>query len=144
MFILACGSGRTPPPGFEKECYGGDFKEHMEGNTPVVTVRVKAAEEQWPALAEHLRAFAASENLVFFDTTLYLKDVHALGLSVCSSTGVDISVNEQHWKQGPFKDEFDPNHVYLRFYKYKNFRGEPLAESLVKNLKAWDPDATVQ
>jgi hypothetical protein len=144
LLVLGCEPAHPPPPGFEKECYGGNFKEHMDGNVPIVSVRIKATESDWPALATHMRAFARSESLVFFDTTLYLEHVHTLGLHVCSSDGVHIGVNEQHWKQGPFKGEFDPNHVYVRLYSYKNYPTEPLTESLVNQLKVWDANAAVE
>jgi hypothetical protein len=142
--MVACKPAYPPPPGFEEACYGGDFRKHLDRQVPVLTVRIKANEQQWTALSNHLRAFAGGQRLSFFDTTLYLEHVHALGLSVCSSDGVDISVNEQHWKQGYFKDKFDPNHVNIRFYRYKDYKWHSLGDDLVKHLQQWDPDAAVQ
>ena len=143
LLMVGCGSAHPPPEGYAASCYGGDFKKYHDGNIPRVSIRIAISESEWPDLAESLRQFASHQDLDFFDTTLNLNHVHALGLSVCSPEGVFIDAHEQIWKSNPQSDH-DPNHTTISLYSFKRLDTTAVEESLVSHLKGRYPDAEVK
>ena len=143
MSMMGCQPTYPPPEGYTESCYGGDFGKYHDGNIPRISIRIAMTESQWPALAESLRQFSVEQHLDFFDTTLDLTHVHALGLSVCSPKGVFIHASEQIWKSAPQSDG-DPNHTTVYLYAFKHFDSSLLGEALISYLQLRHPGASIQ
>jgi hypothetical protein len=52
----------APPEGFIAACYGDNFAKNLNGATPKLYLRIRATSEQWPQLAETLRAFGGAKH----------------------------------------------------------------------------------
>ena len=142
ILLVGCKPSHPPPEGFVESCYGGDFAKHHNGNTPRISIRVGLAESDWPGLADSLRRYSVQHKLDFFDTTMRLDHVHALGLNVCSAKGVYISAHEQLWKSNPESDH-DPGHTTVTLYSFKRLDTTALEDSLAEHLKERYADAEV-
>lgn len=86
------------PAGFCEACYGGrdEMKENWLSSKNRVTISVRAEEKDWPALVRVFEQVGKEQNLSFFNTSKVYPDyLRALGLSICSPTGLFINVDER-------------------------------------------------
>jgi hypothetical protein len=143
VLMAGCKPSYPPPDGFVESCYGGDFKKHLDGSIPRISIRIPLTESQWPDLAESLRQFSTQQNLDFFDTSLKLDHAHVLGLSVCSARGLQIHAADAVWKSTT-RGDGDPGYTTVLLYSFKNFETRAVAEALVTHLQSRHAEASVQ
>src|SRR5262245_33535105 len=97
VLIASCEPVHPPPVGYEKSCYGGNYKKTYLNSHTFVTFLVQAPEQEWPKLAELLGSFGRARKVQVFDTSLIQDNVHLFGVSLCDAEGLFVYASKQNW-----------------------------------------------
>jgi hypothetical protein len=142
VFASACGPVNPPPPGYVEACYGGDFRENLEGSLPKRLIIVRAAEGDWPRLASDLTAAGKDMGLEVFDTSTSLDHVRTIEIHLCSAQGIWIRADQRKWL-GEHAESANQhrnfNEVPIDVRAYRNdFDWKSVSDELVRMLgKSW-------
>src|SRR5882672_2785037 len=139
-----CKPQYPPPPGYVDECYGGDFRRHLNGLTPKVSVWVTADPGQWPQVKGRLKSVGSSQNLRYFDTSVTdMSGLQMIGVSLCSSRGAYVYADKRLWKDGPSDD--DPHRVRIDIYQYSDkFNWSDTLKSIEASFADWRPPIEIR
>jgi hypothetical protein len=112
--LTACEAAYSPPSGYIKQCFGGDLKHKLDGAAPQFQMLVAATEQQWPDLVAKLEVFSSTHKLSVFNTSKSPDGLRMFEVSLCTSKGLWLYAEKQHWAQGP--PDRDPNHVEILLF----------------------------
>jgi hypothetical protein len=144
VLLGACEPVTPPPPGYEKNCYGGNYNKTYVNSRTFVTFLVHAPESDWPALAELLTGFGRAQQVQVFDTSLIQPNVHIFGISLCHAEGLFIYASKQNWLENKPYDP-RPDMVNIMASAYANHdRWRTLAVALAEQLEqGWSGEVAV-
>lgn len=142
--LVACEPVHLPPAGYEKTCYGGNYRKTYLNSRTFVTLLVHAPESEWPKLAELIAGFGRARNVQVFDTSRIQDNLHFFGVSLCDVDGLFVYASKQNWRSN---QPYDPNpeSVNIMVSAYANHeRWRPLAVELASHLdQHWTGDVAV-
>ena len=142
--LTACEPVHSPPPGYEKTCYGGNYRKTYTNSITFVTFLVQAPEKDWAALSSFLTRYGQAKSVEVFDTSLILDNVHYFGVSLCHDEGLFLYAAKQNWvKSGNYDPH--PDSVEIMVSAYENHdRWRGFAESFAKHLdENWGGEVAV-
>lgn len=142
--LAGCEPVHTPPAGYEKNCYGGNYERTYLQSRTFVTFLVHAPESDWPRLAELLIRFGQARNVQVFDTSLLQQNLNFFGVSLCDADGLFVYASKQNWRTNKPYDPH-PEAVNILVSAYANHdRWRPLAVDLAGHLEQhWTGDVAV-
>jgi len=142
--LSGCGPVHTPPAGYEKNCYGGNYQKTYVNSRTFVTFLVDAPEPEWPKLAELLVSYGRKQQVQVFDTSLISDNVHYFGVSLCDAGGLFVYASKQNWQiNKPYDPR--PDKVSILVSAYANHeRWRPLAVDFAGHLERhWEGEVAV-
>jgi hypothetical protein len=142
--LSGCEPVHPPPAGYEKNCYGGNYKKTYVKSRTFVTFLVHAPESEWPKLGQLLDGFGRAHRVQVFDTSLIQDNVHLFSISLCDADGLFVYASKQNWQNSKTYDP-NPQAVSIRVSAYANHeRWRPLAVDLAGHLeKHWEGEVAV-
>jgi hypothetical protein len=100
-----------------ESCYGGSFKDNLNGSIPHLAIRVNAKESDWPKLHSDLSKVGHRLSLDVIDSSLNLPGIRTFGLGICSTEGLSISAEAQIWENRPGGNTYKGVKIYVSSYK---------------------------
>jgi hypothetical protein len=90
----------------------------MVGLTPEYSAVLDIDRPSWARLSHLLKGFAASEELVFFDTSIESGSLSMFYVSACSERGVWIHADKRIWRVNSEDDPHSPLPLMVKVFVY--------------------------
>ena len=139
-WLWGCTPQYPPPAGFVDACYGGDFKEKLDGATPKFTMQIRATPADWPKVAQRFESFGSSHGLSYFDTSVTdVSGLRMLNVHLCSPKGLWLFADKRLWENGPRDNAPDEMPIFLYVYD-SSLDWAKIAHQFEQSFNDWPGD----